>query len=877
MSQRVSAGSVARADEPLAVCTIISKNYLAQARTLAESLERESPGVRLFVLVVDRIENRFERSREPFEVVELDELAIPRWQRLCFRYSVLELCTAVKPTWLRYLLERRGISRLAYLDPDILVLDTLGPLAELLSRASVILTPHLTEPLPLDGQTPTEINILQAGTYNLGFIALRAGATATRLLTWWEERLATACRVDVEHGLFVDQKWIDLVPGYFEDVLVLREPGYNVAYWNLSQRVLTQRDGRWLSNGEPCYFFHFSGYDPRRPQMLSTHQDRLEPVHLREATALFDAYRERLLANGFEESIQWPYSFDAFDNGFPILDAMRRTYAELKDPDRFGDPFETSSPNSFFPWVTQGDLPDKTASAAEPECSSRTPPALVGLPKRTLGVNVAGYFRSEKGVGEGVRALLKALEAAGIPFVLNDVTDSRSENRHEVAQPFCEQNPYSISLLHINADQVPGFAQARGPDYFRDRHTIAVWNWELATFPRPFHESFNYVDEIWCPSTFTQRAVAAATLLPVHCVPYAIMVPDCCCGAERRTLGLPENAFVFLFAFDFTSGIQRKNPFAVVEAFQKAFGNRADVHLVLKATHGNTEPQALDRLRRTCAGCGNVSFLDAVLDRERMWALVAACDAVVSLHRSEGFGLLLAEAMALGKPTIATAYSANSDFMTTENSLLVNYRLVKNHIEWGPYARGALWADPNVNHAAALMRRLVDEPDLRERLGKRARQDMAQSHSQQRIGEIIRTRLDAILSDGERPSRATAHFATARDMQRFADVVREFAVDWPRPVRSSRRLVGPLIDRLRTALLRLLRPFLLPQAALCQALYATLANLQQSIRDQQRLLIDSKRSLSGVPASTPVTGPSEDSSASASSPDFRSNDDRRAA
>lgn len=861
MSQRVSAGSVARADEPLDVCTIISKNYLAQARTLAESLDRESPGVRLFVLVVDRIENRFERSREPFEVVELEELAIPHWQRLCFRYSVLELCTAVKPTWLLYLLERRGISRLAYLDPDILVLNTLGPLAELLTRASVILTPHLTEPLPLDGQTPTEINILQAGTYNLGFIALRAGATATRLLTWWEERLATACRVDLEHGLFVDQKWIDLVPGYFEDVLVLREPGYNVAYWNFSQRVLTQRDGRWLSNGQPCYFLHFSGYDPRRPQMLSTHQDRLEPVHLREATALFDYYAERLLANGFEESIRWPYSFATFDNGFPILDALRRTYAELKDRDRFGDPFETSSANSFFHWVTQGDRPQQ-GTVPQLECSSQTPPALVGLPKRSLGVNVAGYFRSEKGVGEGARALLKALDAAGIPFVLNDVADSRSKNRHDVGRPVCEQNPYSINLLHINADQVPGFVQARGPDYFRGRYTIGVWNWELATFPRPFHESFNCVDEVWCPSTFTQRAVAAATLISVHCVPYAITPPDSCCRLDRQTFELPEHAFVFLFAFDFTSGIQRKNPFAIVHAFQKAFGNRADVHLVLKTTHGDKEPQALDRLRRACAGRDNVSFLDVVLDRGQMLGLIAACDAVVSLHRSEGFGLLLAEAMATGKPTIATAYSANTDFMTPENSLLVSYRLTKNHIEWGPYARGALWADPNVNEAAVLMRRLVDDPHLRERLGKRARQDMAQSHSPHRIGELIRARLAAILSDGGRSSRATAHFATARDMQRLAELVREFAVDWPRPVRSSRRLVGPLIDRLRTTLLRLLRPYFLPQAALCQALYATLENLQQSVRDQQRLLIDSRRSL---PSDTPAP------------PDLRSEDSRRAA
>ena len=254
------------------------------------------------------------------------------------------------------------------------------------------------------------------------------------------------------------------------------------------------------------------------------------------------------------------------------------------------------------------------------------------------------------------------------------------------------------------------------------------------------------------------------------------------CGA-REALALPEKAFIFLFAFDFTSGIQRKNPWVVVHAFQKAFSNRADVHLVLKTTHGNTEPQALDRLRRSCAGCANVSFLDAVLDRDRMWSLLAACDAVVSLHRSEGFGLLLAEAMAMGKPTIATAYPANTDFMTPENSLLVSYRLVKNHSEWGPYARGAVWADPNINQAAALMRRLVDEPDLRERLGKRARQDMAQSHSQHRIGEIIRARLDAILSDGGRPSRATTHFAMARDMQRFAEIGR--AVDRSTPERPS--------------------------------------------------------------------------------------------
>src|ERR1700730_4149878 len=258
------------------ICTIIAKNYVAYARVLARSFREHHPDSRCFALVIDETAGYLDPGGEPFELVTPGELDLEDFERMAARYDVLALSTAVKPWLLRHLLHDRGLQKIAYLDPDIQVCSSLAEIDALLEDHEIALIPHLTEPIPNDGHKPSEEDILIAGAYNLGFVALSRGPEVDALLTWWSKHLERECVVAPERGIFVDQRWMDFVPGFLERVAVIRDPGYDVAYWNLHSRALKRHDGGWQAAGRPLRFMHFSGYDPVEPDRLSKHQDRID-------------------------------------------------------------------------------------------------------------------------------------------------------------------------------------------------------------------------------------------------------------------------------------------------------------------------------------------------------------------------------------------------------------------------------------------------------------------------------------------------------------------------------------------------------------------------------------------------------------------------
>src|SRR6201996_49172 len=259
----------------LNVCTIIAKNYLAHARVLARSLKASAPEAKLWTLIIDDFERYIDPEREPFEVLTPSDVGCEQFTRMALRYSVLELSTAVKPWLLRHLMAQTG-GPVTYLDPDIKVFAPLRRLDELAERHGLVLTPHNSEPIPADGRRPGQIDIMIAGVSNLGFVSLAPRPEIESLLDWWADRLLRDCRVDPIWGYFVDQRWFDLAPGFLSDLAIVRDPEYNVAYWNLHERRLTQDDGRYLVNGRPLAFFHFSGFDPDHPVSLSRHQNRTD-------------------------------------------------------------------------------------------------------------------------------------------------------------------------------------------------------------------------------------------------------------------------------------------------------------------------------------------------------------------------------------------------------------------------------------------------------------------------------------------------------------------------------------------------------------------------------------------------------------------------
>ena len=295
---------------------------------MARSHTRHHPGSKCYALVIDETEGFIDPAEEPFELVTIPELGIDRYDRMAALYNVLELSTAVKPWLLKHLLGERGIERLAYLDPDIQIFDPLSEVEALLRDNELVVTPHATEPMPRDGRKPSEVEILTSGVYNLGFIGMARGADTDHLLDWWAERLERDCVIDPKRGFFVDQRWIDFAPGLVDSFHVLRDPGYNVAYWNLASRELSRSGERWEVNGRPLRFFHFSGFKPDRRDHLSTHQNRVQIKPGSPLAQICDEYADELVECGYESASGWPYTYAALPNGLELDSRVRAVYRE---------------------------------------------------------------------------------------------------------------------------------------------------------------------------------------------------------------------------------------------------------------------------------------------------------------------------------------------------------------------------------------------------------------------------------------------------------------------------------------------------------------------------------------------------------------------
>ncbi|ADW67354.1 hypothetical protein [Granulicella tundricola] len=314
-----------------AACTIVSPNYLAYARTIATSYLAQHPGHRFFVLLVADLADTTAFAAEPYTAVAVNEIGLPDLPAEAMKYDILELNTNVKPTFLKYLIARYSLTRLVYLDPDIFCYAPLTPVFDALETHDAVLTPHITTPV-FDGKTPGEQDLLFNGTYNLGFIAVRNTPESLRLLDWWERRCLDLGYSEGRTGLFVDQKWMNLAPGLFEQVKILRHPGCNMAYWNLHERSIAASAPAYAVRGpdgeSPLCFFHFSGIVPSDPAVLSKHTDRFTLAQRTDLTQLFADYKAQVLANSGSSLEAIPYGFDTFPDGTTITRLCRRLYAK---------------------------------------------------------------------------------------------------------------------------------------------------------------------------------------------------------------------------------------------------------------------------------------------------------------------------------------------------------------------------------------------------------------------------------------------------------------------------------------------------------------------------------------------------------------------
>ena len=755
----------------MTTCTAVTCQNVAKGRVLAQSYAAQHDGERIYALVLDDTARTIRSADEPFEVLTPGDLDLDRhaFLGLAARYESAELAAAVKP-WLISALLDRGAGEVLYLDPDMLVLGSLRGLTDAAQTSTdgIALVPHRLTPVPQDGLRPSEAELVRSGVFDLGLVA--ATRAAAPFLAWWKAR----------HD--VDEAWVDQVPAVWRPAIV-RDPAYNVGFWNADER-----------DDAAAKVVHFAGFDPDIPHMLSTRVAHLPRVLLSEhptLAALVGDYATALEAAGHREAQKSEYGFSRASNGFVLDRRSRDCYrdGDEEPPNPFldGDAFmawlrapaiggpqrvsrylesvwrDRPDLKSVYPRLDEPDglllwarlyghsdagmaielIPDDEAAAPPPE-SLAAIRAERGLPSpRPFGVNVVGHFAAESGVGESARLLVSALRAGRIPHELVGYVETVARQGDPFGGHESNEATQDVNIVCINADELTPFVHGPGRTLFDGRPTVGLWMWEVDEFPPSMAAAARYVDEVWMGSAHSAEAVRAAVDVPVFTFPLPV-VPLDAPTLSRADLKLPADAFVFLFAFSFHSVVERKNPFALIDAFTRAFAPNEGPRLVIKSIHGDRNLPQLERLRAAAAHRDDIEIRDGVVSRAEHASLVHACDAYVSLHRAEGFGLTTAEAMAIGKPVIATGYSGNLENMTAENSWLVPYELVEVGPDARPYPAAARWAEPDVDAAAAAMREVVDHPAEAAKRGERAARDIAIHHGPAARVKFINERLRAL-------------------------------------------------------------------------------------------------------------------------------------
>jgi glycosyltransferase involved in cell wall biosynthesis len=363
-----------------------------------------------------------------------------------------------------------------------------------------------------------------------------------------------------------------------------------------------------------------------------------------------------------------------------------------------------------------------------------------------LRVNLWGHLSGAFGLGEGARCTARALEAAGVTVQWRNLPLNTHVNDQPVPPPLAE--PAAIDLIHTNPNVL------RQTDGLMERLELAAplrlgyWAWELEAFPIGWEVGFQGLDQLWCPSAFAAEALALRSPVPVSPLPHLIDWRRADRLAARRLSLLPRaqaRPFVVLFCFDFWSTVARKNPYGVVDAFQQAFPPGHAARLVLKISSAEQFPDAMATLRERCCGDPRIELIDRHLSAHAMDELLVLADVLLSLHRSEGFGLTLAEAMAAALPVIATGYSGNLAFMAPGEAKLVPYTLVTIADTQGDYPRGCRWAEPDGEWAARALRRLADEPAEHAALAVAGRRGVQARLGAEQLAGVVRQRLGTLL------------------------------------------------------------------------------------------------------------------------------------
>ncbi|MFT3853923.1 MAG: glycosyltransferase family 4 protein [Ilumatobacteraceae bacterium] len=609
----------------------------------------------------------------------------------------------------------------------------LGPL-DPLANGDLTVVARTLAPLPGDGLVPAEVDLLEVGAYTTSVVAVGPGGLPA--VDWLLEV------IDADGDAPVG-RWLERAAALF-GAAVVDDPRIGV--------------GRWRWDTDDPLLVDAADYDDTQPWVLDgrTLQRPRIDVAVGRRRAVLDAIAGQLTGARRPPSLPGGWAVD------PAIRHAVRTAA----PDEVPDPWNEAG--AFRRWLVprywtalRDVRPDvaaafpnprsegfrswtETAFTADADIPFVVPPVEVN---RTLGtaaelggdgVNLVGYLPLQASLGDVARRLADALGAARIPVSTISATRSASPPLPG-GWPTDEHVRFDATIAVVTADQLP-YQRADLPELFdRRARLVGYWFWELEHVPAAMRRNIALVDEIWAGSRFVADAFAAVSRVPVRHVPVPVAEPvrSTRTRADFAPLAPFAGRPILLVALDHFSVTERKNPVGAVEAFRRAFAPGEGPVLVVKSMNAGQRWPHHARVLHAAAGRPDIVVWDEHLPREDQMAVVADADALVSLHRAEGLGLHLAEAMWLGTPTIATRYSGNVDFMDDGCALLVDASMTHVTGGQGIYPPSAVWADPDVDEAAAAMRRLVSDDGLRKRLALAGRAKMTAQPTLRDTGELI--------------------------------------------------------------------------------------------------------------------------------------------